>query len=59
MRGKDKLGVALSAVLTQLNLSVPNAPQQSPSGPESTPDEIKDFQRARKSVAWSCFACDM
>jgi hypothetical protein len=59
MRGKDKLGVALCAVLTQLNLGVPYTPQQSPSGSEPTPEEIQDFHRTRKMVAWSAFACDM
>jgi hypothetical protein len=59
MRGKDKLGVALCAVLTQLNMSVPYTPQQYSSESEPTPDEVKAFHRARKTVAWSAFACDM
>jgi hypothetical protein len=46
-------------VLTQLNLGVPYTPQQSPSGSEPTPEEIQDFHRTRKMVAWSAFACDM
>jgi hypothetical protein len=49
----------LCAVLTQLNLNVPYTPQQSSSGIESTPEELKAFHRTRKMVAWSAFACDM
>lgn len=59
LRGKDKLGVSTCALLTQMGRSVPDTLQQTSSQSSHTPDELKAYQRARKTVAWAAFACDV